>query len=90
MRMNRNSTIPVYSNKSPSKRSRDNWDVNESRVCIVTEVQRRQIDEVDDQNYFSPYEVTSNKEHDECKLQEIVEDEMTSNTSSCLDMLADT
>lgn len=36
-----NSTIPVQSNKSPGKRCGHNWNVNESGVSVVTEVEGR-------------------------------------------------
>jgi hypothetical protein len=81
-----NSTIPVESNKSPCKWARDNWDVNESRMCIVAEIEGRQVEEIDNQNNFSPDEMSSNKEHDEGKLQEVVEDEVASNTCGSLNM----
>ena len=52
----------------------------------MPEVQRRQVEEIDNKDEFSPDEVSTNEQHDEGKLQEIVENEMASNTSSSIDI----
>lgn len=83
----RNSTIPVQSHEGPGKRARDSSDVDESRMCAVAEIESSQVEEVDDQNYLSPSKVSPDEEHDEGKLQKIVEDEVASYTSGSLDML---
>lgn len=42
----------------------------------MAEVERRQVEEVDDQDQLSPDEVGSDEEHDEGKVEEVVEDEV--------------
>ena len=42
----------------------------------MTEVERRQVEEVDDQDHLSPNEVGSDKEHDEGEVEEGVDDEV--------------
>ena len=50
-------TIPVDSDESPGKRTRHSRGMNESRVRIVAEVQRRQVEKVDDEDDLSPGEM---------------------------------
>lgn len=52
--------------------------MNESWGGVMTEVERGKVEEIDDQYNLGPYEVRSNEQHDECKLQEIVKNEVTS------------
>jgi hypothetical protein len=42
----------------------------------VAEVERGQVEEVDDQDELGPYEVGSDEEHDEAEVEEIVRDEV--------------
>jgi len=81
-----NRSIPVQSHKSPRKRTGDSWDVDESRMGVVAEVKESQVEEVDNQNNLSPNKMSSDEEHDEGKLQEVVEDEVASHTSSGLNI----
>jgi len=81
-----NGTIPVQSNECPCEWSRCDWDVDKSRVGIVAEVEGGQIEKVDNQNDLGPNEVGANEEHDEREMQEVVENEMASNTSSSLNV----
>jgi len=87
MGIDRNSTIPVEGNESPCKWTRYNWNVDESRMCVVAEVKGGQVEEVDDQDDLRPDKMPANKEHDEGKLQEVIEYKVASNTSSSLNML---
>jgi len=80
-------TIPVDSNKGPCQRSSDNWDVNEAWVGVVTEVQGREVKEIDDEDELTPDEVATDEEHNPCELEEIVEDEVASYTCSCVDIV---
>jgi len=64
-----NGTIPVQSHKGPGKRAGDGWDVDESRMRVVAEIEESQVEEVDNQDNLSPDEVSSDEEHDEGKLQ---------------------
>jgi len=81
-----NSTIPVQSHEGPGKRARDSGDVDESRMLVVTEIKSGQVEEIDDQDNLSPGEVSSDEEHDEGKMQKVVEDEVAPHTSSSLDI----
>jgi len=53
----------------------------------VADVQGGQVEEVDDQDDLSPAEMSADKQHDECELQEVVENEVASNTSSSIDIV---
>jgi hypothetical protein len=52
----------------------------------MTEIQGGEIEEVDDQKHFGPPEMGANEEHDPAKLQEIVENEVTSYCSGGVDI----
>lgn len=56
-------------------------------VCVVAEVEGREIEEVDDQDDLRPDEVATDEEHDPGELKEVVEDEVTTDTSSGLDVI---
>ena len=56
-----NSTIPVQSNESPGQGSRNNWDVDETWVSVVTEVERGQVEELYDKDDFGPDEVAADE-----------------------------
>lgn len=59
-----NGSIPVQCDEGPSQWSRDGWDVNESCVGVVTEVEEGKIEEVDDQEDQRPPEMGADeKEH---------------------------
>lgn len=51
----------------------------------MAEIQRRQVEEVDNQQNFRPEKVGASEEHNPTKLEKIVEDEMTSNRSGRID-----
>jgi len=48
--IDRNSTIPVQGHECPRQRSRDDWDVNESWMCVMTEIEEGEVEEIDDEN----------------------------------------
>jgi hypothetical protein len=52
----------------------------------VAEVQESEIEKVHNQDHLSPPEVSTNKEHDECELEKVVKDKVTSNSCCGLDM----
>lgn len=79
------STIPVNGNKGPGQRARDHGSVDETRICIVAEVERRKVEEVEHENYLSPVEVRIDKEQDKTKMEEIVHDKVTSNAGGSVD-----
>jgi len=76
---NHQSAIPVDGNKGPGQRSRSNRGVDESRIGVVAEVERRKVNEVQNQDDLGPVEVRSDKEHDKGEVEEVVEDEVASN-----------
>jgi len=51
------SAVPVESNEGPSQWSGDNWNMDEARVVGVSEVEEREVEEVDDQKDLGPDEV---------------------------------
>jgi hypothetical protein len=85
--MNSNSSIPVQCYKSPGQGSSNNWNVDQSRMSVVTEIQGRQVEEVDNQEHLSPVEMSSNEEHNEAELKEVVENEVASHACSGMDMV---
>jgi len=87
VRIDSDSSIPIESNKSPCQWSGHNRDMDESWVGAVAEIKGGQVDKVDDQDEFSPIELGIDKEQDESELQEVVENKVASNTSSCVDIV---
>lgn len=75
-------TIPVDGDKSPGKRPRHSRCVDKPWVGIVAEVQRRQVEEVNDQDHLGPGEVRSHEQHDEGEVQEIIEDKVATHCAS--------
>ena len=52
----------------------------------MTEVEGGQVEEVDNQKDLGPNEVGANEEHNKAEMQEVVENEVASNTSSSVDV----
>jgi len=82
-----NGTVPVKSNKRPGQWSRNNRDMNESRMGVVTEVEGGQVEEIDDQEQLCPTITTTNEQHEESELDKIADYEMASYTSSGIDIV---
>ena len=61
--------------------------MDESWVSVVAEVERGKVEKVDDQDDLSPDVVAANKQHYKCELEEVVNYEMASNTSGCVDII---
>lgn len=59
--------------------------MDEARVGVVAEVERREVDEVDDEDELSPVEVGADEEHDKGKVQEVVEDEVAADAGGGVD-----
>lgn len=81
------SAIPVDGHKGPSQGSGDNGGVDKARVCVVAEVKRAQVKEVENKDELCPDEVGADKEHDECEMEEIVEDEVAADTRCGVNVL---
>lgn len=79
---NHNGTIPENGHKGPRQRSRDDGRVDEARVGIVAEIQRREVDKVEDDDELGPAKVAADKEHDKGKVQQIVEDKVAPDAGS--------
>jgi hypothetical protein len=79
---NHQSTIPVNCDKSPSQRPGHHRRMDESGIRVVAEVERGEVDEVENENDLSPVEVRADKQHDKGEVEEVVEDEVASNTGS--------
>lgn len=79
-------TVPVESNEGPGKRTRDSGHVNALGIGIVAEVQRREVDEVDDQQDLGPDEVRANEEHDPAEVKQVVEDEVATDRGGSVDL----
>jgi hypothetical protein len=50
--------------------------VDEARVGVVAEVERREVGEVEQQHDLGPDEVRAHEEHDEGEVQQVVDDEV--------------
>jgi hypothetical protein len=53
---------------------------------VVAEVEGGQVEEVDNQNDLGPNKVGANEEHDESEMEEVVENEVASNTGGSLNV----
>ena len=53
--------VPVDGHKGPGQRARHGGHVDQARVGVVAEVERRQVEEVDNQNHLGPDEVRAHK-----------------------------
>lgn len=83
-----NGSIPVQGDKVPGQGSSDGGDVDRTRVCIVAEVERGQVEEINDGDHLGPDKVAADEEHGPAELQEVVEDEVGSHARGGLDMVA--
>lgn len=61
MRIDSDCAIPVQSNECPCERTRDNRDVYESWMGVMTEIEGRQVEEVDNHNDLCPDEVPTDE-----------------------------
>ena len=82
---NHDRPVPVNGNKCPGQRARNNRSVNEARVRVVAEVEGGEVDEVGNENHLRPGKVRADKEHHKGKVEEVVEDEVATNTGSSVD-----
>lgn len=61
--------------------------MNEAWVSVVAEVEGAEVEEVDDENQLGPAKMRTNEEHHECKVEEIVGDEVRSNAGGGIDVV---
>lgn len=85
--MDHDGSIPVDGDESPSEGRGNDRPVDEARVSVMAEVERRQVEEVDDQDQLGPNEMGADEEHDEGEVQQVVEDEMTPHTGGSLNIV---
>jgi hypothetical protein len=79
--------VPVNGNECPGQRRRHGGRMDESRVRVVAEVERGQVDKVEDEHDLGPEEVGADKEHDPSKVEKVVDDEVAPNAGRGVDML---
>lgn len=61
--------------------------MDEAWVGIVAEVQRCEVEEIDDQDDLGPDKVRADKQHHKGEVQQVVEDEMASDRACRIDVL---
>jgi len=83
--INHDGTVPVDCHKGPSQWSRDNRDMDESWTSWMAEIERREVEKVDNQDKFGPPEVGADEQHDEGECEEVVGDEVGTNISGGID-----
>ena len=76
MGINSSSSAPVQRDKVERQRTADDGDMDETRRLRVTEISRREIEEIDDEQNFRDPEVASDPQHDEAEEHEIAGDEV--------------
>lgn len=84
---NHDGSIPVDGHESPGQWARHDWQVNESGVCVVAEVQRRQVDEVEDDDELRPAEQGPHEQHDERKVEQVVQNKVAADSAGRIDFL---
>ncbi len=80
-------TVPVDGDKGPGERARDDGGVDEARVGVVAEVERDEVDEVEDEHHLGPVKVRVDKEVDEEGVQQVVDDEVAADARGGVDNL---
>lgn len=79
------SAIPVDGDKGPGQRAGNHRSVDETGIRVVAEVERREIEEVENENNLGPVEMRLDKEHDKGEMEEIVQDEVASDAGGGID-----
>lgn len=78
--------VPVNRHKGPCQGPGDDRGVDEARVGVVAEGEGREVEEVDDQDKLGPAKVGAGEEHDEGKVQEVVQDEVRAYCGGGIDL----
>lgn len=81
------SSIPVDCDERPGQRPRDGGQVDEAGIRVVAEVERREVDEVDDEDNLGPDKVAVDKEQDPRGVEHVVGNEMASHRTGSIDRL---
>jgi hypothetical protein len=61
--------------------------VDGSRIGVVSEVQGREVEEVEYQQQLGPGEIATDEEEDKANVEEIVHNEVATNSGGCVDMV---
>lgn len=61
--------------------------MDEARVRAVAEVQRREVDEVEQQHHLGPGEVRMHEQPHETRVQQVVDDEVAAHRARRVDVL---
>lgn len=77
--MDHDSSVPINSNECPGQRARDDRCVDEASITRVAEVERRQVDEIENEHDLGDGEVRVDEQHDPGEMQQVVHDEVTAN-----------
>lgn len=85
--MNHDRAVPVDGDKRPSQRPGYGRSVDESRVGIVSEVQGREVEKVDNQDDLGPDEMVADEEQDKGEVEEVIEDEVAAHGTGGIDSL---
>jgi len=59
----------------------------EPRMGVVPEIETGKIEEVDDEDELCPDEVGTDKKHDECEVEKVVDYEVRTNSSGSIDIV---
>jgi len=78
-------TVPVDCHERPGQGSRHRRCMDESGVGVVSEVEGREVDEVENQEQLGPNEVPVYEQHDKAGVEEVVDDEMASHGACGVD-----
>jgi len=74
--------VPEESDKSPRQRPGYRWSMYEVGARRMTEVEHSQVEEVQDEHELANPEQASDPQKDECELEDVIEDEVTSDIGS--------
>lgn len=77
--------VPEQGDKSPSQRSGDDRYLDQEHRRAVVKVQRREVEEVDDQHQLGDPEVRPHPQQDERRLQHVVDDEVAADVGGLPD-----
>jgi hypothetical protein len=79
--------IPIDGHKRPGQGARDGGQVDEAGVRVVAEVERRQVDKVDEEEDLGPDKVPVDKEQDPRGVEQVVGNKVTSDRAGGVDRL---
>lgn len=81
------SSVPIYRHKGPRQRARDGRQMDESGIHVVAEVERREVDEVDDQHNLGQDKVRADEQHHPGEVKQVIDNEVASHRACRIDCL---